>query len=171
VTIYEAGMAIISSFRLAVLLALVAITLFLLITMRSVFTTILILVPLALAMLLTTVSSVLINVPLNFANVIVVPLLIGVGVHNGILFTLRYRTEPPDDGNMLKTSTARAIFFSSLTMMTSTGSLAFSTHRGIASIGILLTLCFGFLIISTLVLMPAMFHLFGDRLKTTKKID
>jgi predicted RND superfamily exporter protein len=70
---------------------------------------------------------------------------------------------------MLKTSTARAIFFSSLTTLISTGSLAFSTHRGIASIGMLLTLCFGFLIFSTLVLMPALFHLFGGRLQTNKK--
>lgn len=169
VTVYESGMAIISSFRVAVLLALVAITIFLLVTMRSVFTTALILIPLALAMLLTAAASVILDIPLNFANVIVVPLLLGVGVHNGILFTLRYKTEPPSDCNMLKTSTARAIFFSSLTIMISTGSLAFSTHRGIASIGMLLTLCFGFLIFSTLVLMPAMFHLFGDRLKNNKK--
>jgi predicted RND superfamily exporter protein len=169
VTVYEAGMAIISSFRLAVLLALVAITAFLLLSMRSILVTALILVPLALAMLLTAAASVLLDIPLNFANVIVVPLLLGVGVHNGILFTLRYQTEPPADGNMLKTSTARAIFFSSLTTMISTGSLAFSAHRGIASIGILLTLCFGFLIISTLILMPAMFQIFGDRLKQEKR--
>jgi predicted RND superfamily exporter protein len=169
VTVYEAGMAIISSFQLAVLLALVSISVFLLLAMRSFFATILILIPLALAMLLTAAASVLFNIPLNFANVIVVPLLLGVGVHNGILFTLRYQTEPPADGNMLKTSTARAIFFSSLTTMTSTGSLAFSSHRGIASIGILLTLCFGFLIFSTLILMPAMFQLFGNRMKDSQR--
>jgi len=169
VTVYEAGMAIISSFRLAVLLALAAITIFLLVSMRSFLVTVLILIPLALAMLLTAASSVLFDIPLNFANVIVVPLLLGVGVHNGILFTLRYQTEPPASGNMLKTSTARAVFFSSLTTMTCTGSLAFSAHRGIASIGILLTLCFGFLIISTLLLLPAMFHVLGDRLKPGHK--
>ncbi len=171
ITVYEAGMAIISSFQLAVTLALVAITIFLLISMRSFTVTVLILIPLALAMLLTAASSVILNIPLNFANVIVVPLLLGVGVHNGILFTLRYQTEPPADGNMLKTSTARAIFFSSLTTMTSTGSLAFSSHRGIASIGILLTLCFGFLIVSTLILMPAMFHAFGHRIRSLKKTN
>lgn len=171
ITVYEAGMAVISSFQLAVLLALVAITIFLLVSMRSFLVTVLILIPLALAMLLTAASSVLLNIPLNFANVIVVPLLLGVGVHNGILFTLRYQTEPPADGNMLKTSTARAILFSSLTTMISTGSLAFSSHRGIASIGILLTVCFGFLIISTLVLMPAMFQLFGNRIKSLNKND
>ena len=169
VTIYEAGMAIISSFRFAVLLALTAITIFLLVTMRSVLVTVLILIPLVLALLLTAASSVLLDIPLNFANVIVVPLLLGVGVHNGILFTLRYQTEPPASGNMLKTSTARAVFFSSLTTMTSTGSLAFSAHRGIASIGILLTLCFGFLIISTLILLPAMLHVLDHRLKSGKK--
>jgi hopanoid biosynthesis associated RND transporter like protein HpnN len=169
VTVYESGMAVISSFRLAALLALAAITIFLLIEMRSFGTTVLILTPLILAMLLTAVSSVLFDIPLNFANVMVVPLLLGVGVHFGILFTLRYRTEPPRDGNMLTTSTARAMLFSSLTTMISTGSLFFSSHRGISSIGALLTLCFGFLIIGTLVLMPALLQLFGDRKKFPQK--
>lgn len=169
VTVYESGMAIISSFRTAVFLALAAIVVFILISMRSVLFTTLILIPLVLALLLTAAASVLLDIPLNFANVIVVPLLLGVGVHNGILFTLRYQTEPPSDGNMLKTSTARAIFFSSLTMITSTGSLAFSAHRGIASIGILLTLCFSFLIVSTLILMPAMFHVLRERLNRPEK--
>ncbi|MFA5072992.1 MAG: MMPL family transporter [Nitrospirota bacterium] len=169
ITVYESGMAIIRSFQMAVFLALIAITIFLLISMRSVFGTMLILMPLILAMLLTAATSVLFDIPLNFANVIVVPLLLGVGVHNGVLFALRYQTEPPKDGNMLKASTARAVLFSSLTMMISTGSLAFSTHRGIASIGILLTLCFGFLIFSTLILMPSLLHRYGNRLQQRTK--
>lgn len=160
VVVYESGMAVISSFRAAVIYALVAITVFLLIEMRSLAITIMILVPLALAMLLTGAASVMLGIPLNFANVIVVPLLLGVGVHFGILFVLRYRTEPPKSGNMLETSTARAALFSLLTTMISTGSLSFSSHRGISSIGILLTLCFGFLILSILVLMPALFKIF-----------
>jgi len=163
VTIYESGKAIVSSFRQATLYALIAITLFLLVEMRSIALTILILIPLILGILLTAAASVLLAIPLNFANVIVVPLLLGVGVHSGIIFVLRYQTEPPANGNMLTTSTARAILFSSLTTMISTGSLSFSSHRGIASIGILLTFCFGFLILCTLVLLPALLELHGKR--------
>jgi hopanoid biosynthesis associated RND transporter like protein HpnN len=158
VTIYESGRAIISSFEHATFYALVAVTILLLIESGSFAMTFFILVPLIVAMLLTGASSVLLGIPLNFANVIVVPLLLGMGVHSGIIYILRYQTAPPADGNMLRTSTARSVLYSALTTMISTGSLAFSSHRGIASIGILLTLCLGFLIISSLVMLPAVMN-------------
>jgi hopanoid biosynthesis associated RND transporter like protein HpnN len=170
VTIYESGMAVISSFRQATLYALVVITLFLLIEMRSFYVTVLILIPLILAMLLTAAASVLLDIPLNFANVIVVPLLLGVGVHSGIIFVLRYQTEPPPDGNMLKTSTARAVLFSILTTIISTSSLSFSPHRGIASMGMLLTICLSFLIICTLVLLPALLDLSKSHFQSNKEV-
>jgi len=163
VTVYESGSAIASSFRQAALSALVVIILYLLIELRSISFTILILVPLLLAMLLTAASSVLLGLPLNFANVIIVPLLLGVGVHSGLIFILRYRTEPPPDGNMLKTSTARAILFSTLTTIVSTSSLSFSAHRGIASMGMLLALCLSFMLVCTLILLPALLELLGKR--------
>ncbi len=168
VSIYESGMAVVSSFRQATAYALVATVVFLLIELRSLYATGLILVPLVLAMLLTAAASVFLSIPLNFANVIVVPLLLGLGVHTGIIFIMRYQTEPPSNGNMLTTSTARAVLFSSLTTMVSTGSLSFSSHRGIASMGKLLTICFGFLIVSTLLLLPSLIELskrYSERLK------
>jgi len=168
VTIYESGLAVASSFQQAVLYALVAILLFLFLEMRSVFATIVILLPLVLAILLTAAAATLLGIPLNFANVIVVPLLLGTGVHSGIIFVLRYQTEPPASGNMLHTSTARAVLLSFLTSMISTGSLSFSAHRGIASMGILLTICFGFLIFSVLIFLPALIELYKDHLRTKR---
>jgi hopanoid biosynthesis associated RND transporter like protein HpnN len=156
VTIYESGRAVVSSFKEASLYALIAITVFLLVELRSLYITILILIPLMLAMLLTGAASVLLNIPLNFANVIVVPLLLGIGVHSGIIFMLRYLKEPPLDGNMLRTSTARAVLFSLLTTIISVSSLSLSPHRGIASMGVLLTICLGLLIVCTLGLLPAL---------------
>jgi uncharacterized protein len=156
VTIYESGVAVASSFRSATIYALIAITLFLLIELRSFSVTAMILIPLVLAMFLTGAVSVLLDIPLNFANVIVVPLLLGVGVHSGIIFMLRYLTEPPQDGNMLRTSSARAVLLSTLTLIISTGSLALSPHNGIASMGKLLSICLGFLVISILTLLPAL---------------
>jgi hopanoid biosynthesis associated RND transporter like protein HpnN len=158
VTIFESGRAIISSFEHATFYALVAVTILLMIESGSLVMTFFILVPLIVAMLLTGASSVLLGIPLNFANVIVVPLLLGMGVHSGIIYILRYQTALPADGNMLRTSTARSVLYSALTTMISTGSLAFSSHRGIASIGILLTLCLGFLIVSSLVMLPAVMN-------------
>jgi len=160
VTIYETGKAVSSSFRLATLLALVAVVIVLLVTLRSLFVTALVLIPLFLTIMLTAATSVIFDLPLNYANVIVLPLLLGVGVHSGIMFMLRYLTEPPPDGNMLKTSTARAVLYSNLTMIISSSTLAFSSHRGIASMGILLTVCFVFILLSILVIFPALLKLF-----------
>ena len=165
VSVFESGRAVVSSFRQATLSALVVIALYLLIELRSLAWTVLVLIPMVLAMVLTGSFSVLFNVPLNFANVIIAPLLLGVGVHNGIIFILRHRTEPPSDGNVLRTSTARALLFSTLTMIVSTGSLAFSSHRGIASMGMLLAVCLGFLMLCTLILLPALLELTGRRAK------
>jgi uncharacterized protein len=160
VTVYETGKAVASSFRLATILALAAVVTVLFLTLRSLFSTALVLIPLFFAILLTAAVSVIFDVPLNYANVIVLPLLLGVGVHSGIMFMFRYLTEPPADGNMLTTSTARAVLYSNLTMIISCVTLAFSAHRGIASMGILLTVCFSFILMSVLIVFPALLKLF-----------
>jgi hopanoid biosynthesis associated RND transporter like protein HpnN len=165
VTVYETGRTIISSFRRATLYALLMISLVLLLTLRSVLSTALILLPLLLSIIYTAAATVLMDIPFNFANVIVVPLLLGIGVDNGIHFVHRLRTEPPKDGNMLKTSTAQALFLSSLTTIMSFSSLSLSPHRGTATMGMLLTICMGFLIVNTLIFLPALLHLFRDRLR------
>ena len=160
VTVYETGNAVVSSFRLATILALVAVVSVLLLTLRSLFTTALVLIPLFFAIILAAAVSVIFGIHLNYANVIVLPLLLGVGVHSGIMFMLRFLTEPPPDGNMLCTSTARAVLYTNLTMIVSCVTLAFSAHRGIASMGILLTVCSTFILLSVLIVFPAMLKLF-----------
>ena len=109
VTIREAGNAVVRSFLLATLYALLAITLYLLIELKSFSDTLLVLLPLMLSLLMTGASSVILDIPFNFANVIVIPLLLGSGVE-GIYLIHRFRTNPPSSGNMLETSTARALF-------------------------------------------------------------
>jgi|WetSurMetagenome_2_1015567.scaffolds.fasta_scaffold00121_25 uncharacterized protein len=160
VTIYETGNVVSSSFRLATLLALGAVIFVLLVELRNVKVTAMILLPLVLAILLTAAFSVLFSIPLNFANVIVLPLLIGVGVHSGIMFMIRYLGEPPEDGNMIGTSTSKAVFLSSLTMIISTSTLVLSNHRGISGMGALLTVCFALLLVSIIVLLPALTKVF-----------
>ncbi len=162
VTVYETGKAVASSFRFATLLALAAVIVVLLISLRRLFVAALILIPLFFAIMLAAATSVIFDLPLNYANVIVLPLLLGVGVHSGIMFMIRYMTEPPADGNMLTTSTARAVLYSNLTMIISSATLAFSSHRGIASMGILLTVCFAFVLLSVLVVFPALLKLFVE---------
>jgi len=155
VTIREAGKAVVQSFLQATIYAILAITAYLLIELKSVKDTVLILLPLTLSLLLTGAASVVLSIPFNFANVIVIPLLLGSGVE-GIYLIYRFRTEPPSSGNMLQTSTARALFFSTLTTILSFSSLSFSPHQGVASMGKLLTICMGFLMIFTLLLLPGL---------------
>jgi hypothetical protein len=155
VVIREAGNAVVRSFLLATLYALLAITLFMLIELKSISDTVLVLLPLGLSLLITGAASVIFDIPFNFANVIVVPLLLGSGVE-GIYLIHRFRTDPPPSGNMLETSTARALFFSTLTTILSFSTLSFSPHQGMASMGKLLTICIASLMITTLIFLPAL---------------
>ncbi|PCJ58670.1 MAG: hypothetical protein COA65_07495 [Rhodospirillaceae bacterium] len=147
--------AVIDAFWQATLLALALITILLAIVLRRASDVLLVLAPLGLAMLLTNLFAVLLDLPLNFANVIVLPLLLGLGVANGIHFVLRERNNG-GDGDVLHTSTLRAILFSALTTIGSFASLSLSTHVGTASMGMLLTIALILVMACTLTLIPAL---------------
>jgi len=166
VTIREAGNAVIRSFLLATLYAFLVITLFMLIELKSVSDTVLVLLPLVLSLLMTGAASVILDIPFNFANVIVIPLLLGTGVEV-VYFIHRFRTDPPPSGNMLETSTARALFFSALTTILSFSTLSFSLHRGMASMGKLLTICIGFYMVATFVFLPAVLKFVKPRARNS----
>jgi predicted RND superfamily exporter protein len=109
--------------------------------------------PLALAAVLTCASLVLLGEGFNFANVIVLPMLVGMSVDSGVHLLHRHRTSAEED--VLATSTARAVFYAALTTMLSFGSLAFAPHRGISSIGQLLTIGVGLVLVCYVVVLPA----------------
>lgn len=149
--------AIVQAFRRAVLLAVIGISLVLLLRLRSLTLTALVLVPLALGGVATGAFMVLVDMPLNFANVIALPLLLGVGVDNGIHMVHRREHGMPAHGNLLETTTARAVLFSALTTLCSFGNLAISSHPGMASMGIVLTVGVVLMLGCTLILLPAFF--------------
>ncbi|MCI4626926.1 MAG: MMPL family transporter, partial [Candidatus Magnetoovum sp. WYHC-5] len=153
VTILESGHAIVTSFRSASIFAAIAITVLLIVLFRNLLEVFLIMLPLCIAMVWTAATTVLLNIPFNFANIIVLPLLMGTGVDYGIHLVHRFRSETED--TVLHTSTARGVLFSALTTIAGFGSLLFSSHRGTASMGLLLTLCISYIIICTLVVLPA----------------
>jgi uncharacterized protein len=161
VNILETGNAIVGSFKRAALYALALIAIFLLAVLRSRSETALILIPLLLAVLYTAAASVLFAIPFNYANVIVIPLLLGIGIDYSIHLIFRHRSGLAGDRHLLETSTARAVLFSALTTIMSFSSLSFSTHRGTASMGILLTICNLSMIICTLTILPAILTVFG----------
>ena len=112
-----------------------------------------ILLPLVVAGVLTAAASTLLDMPFNYANVIVLPLMIGIGVDSGIHIALRERRAP---GAVFATSTPRAVVVSVLTTIAAFGTLALSDHRGTASMGILLAISIGATMLCVLSLTPAL---------------
>jgi uncharacterized protein len=153
VTIQESAATVTRAFSTAGVIALIAIATLLLIVLRRIGDVVLVLAPLLLAGLLTLATGVLLDLPLNYANIIALPLLLGIGVSFDIYFVMRWRA---GGGDLLQSSTARAILFSALTTGTAFGSLALSNHPGTADMGKLLTLALIFTLLCTFVLLPAL---------------
>ncbi|HEX9791760.1 MAG TPA: MMPL family transporter, partial [Kiloniellales bacterium] len=153
ITITEAGRAVVRAFAEAAVLAVLLIIVLLLVLLRSVRETALVLAPLLLAALLTVAATVVLRIPFNFANVIVLPLLFGLGVAGAIHIVTRAHGAGEA---LMATSTPRAVLFSALTTIGSFGALALSSHRGTASMGILLTIAICLSLICTLIVLPAL---------------
>ena len=151
ITIPESAGTITRALVIAGLSALATITLVLLVVLRSVRDTLFVLIPLAFAALLTLATGVVIGLPLNFANVIALPLLLGIGVAFDIYFVARWREGVVD---LLQSATARAVVFSALTTIGAFGTLVLSHHRGTAEMGALLVIALGYALLTTLFMLP-----------------
>ena len=161
--ILESGRVVVRSLQQALAVAAVGIVLLLLLLWRNIRDAALAAFPLALAALFTAAATVWFGVPLNFANVIVIHLLLGIGVDSSIHLVHRLRSSEVPSGNLLRTSTARAVLLSALTTAASFGTLALSTHPGLASLGRLLTLGLGTVLLANLVVLPAIAAVWGTR--------
>ena len=106
----------------------------------------------------TAGSAVLLGLQLNFANVIVLPLLLGLGVSGALHVVMRWREEG-EGGDFTATSTPRAVLFSALTTVASFGSLAISAHPGLASMGLLLTIAIFWSLVCSLLILPSILAL------------
>lgn len=162
VTILEAGRVVIEAFIQAALWAFIAIALLVIALMRSLREVLLIFAPLLVAASLTMAVSVLADLPFNFANVIVLPLLFGLGIASAIHIVMREKSASADMGAMA-TSTPRAVVFSALTTIGSFASISLSGHPGTASMGVLLTIAITLTLVSTLTVLPALMAVFPVR--------
>ena len=152
----EAGEAVVQAFIQAFSLALIGVVIILLVLLRSIKYTLLVLLPLLLASLFTAALTVLLNVPFNFANIIALPLLLGLGIDSSLHMVYRSLNNEMVSEILIHTSTARAIFYSALTALVDFASLMFSSHQGTASMGVLLTVGLAFTLICTLIILPAL---------------
>jgi hypothetical protein len=165
------GEACQEAFRQALGSAVVVIALLLLVLWRSLRDTALVLAPLFLAAAGTVAAMVITGVAFNFANLVVIPLLFGIGVDSGI--HLVHRSKELDWGGeaLLGTTTARAVLYSALTTTVSFGSLVLSSHRGIQSLGWLLIFGMAMTLVSNLVVLPALLEAWRSRPDETAGTD
>jgi uncharacterized protein len=153
ISVQASGDTVVGAFREAGLLAFIAITMMLGLVLRRLHDVIMTLLPLLLSGLATLSISVAIGLPLNFANIIALPLLFGIGVAFNIYFVVAWRR---GTGNLLQSSLTRAILYSALTTGTAFGSLCLSAHPGTASMGNLLALSLGCTLVCSLLFLPAL---------------
>jgi hopanoid biosynthesis associated RND transporter like protein HpnN len=149
----EASRTVVHAFELAFLYALLMVSAIILVVLHDLKDVLLIMAPIVLAAVVTLGATVLISMPLNYANIIALPLLVGLGVDNGIHVVHRMRTDSV--AQLFDTSTMRAVLASALTTVASFGNLAFSSHVGTASMGVLLALGLAISMAATLIVLPA----------------
>lgn len=159
VMLVEGGEAVLAAFQEATVIAMVSISLLLFLVLRCWRDTLLVMVPLLLAALFTVASMSYLGLSFNLGNIIVLPLLIGLGVAFAIYIVARWRGGT-DVAHMLQTSTPFAVFFSGITTLSAFGSMAISLDPGMASLGKTLSLALAMVLSCILVVLPALLLLF-----------
>ena len=153
VAVQEAGKTVKLAFIEAAVVALASIFIILWIVLGRVGDVLLTLVPLLLAGVVTLEITVLIGMPLNFANIIALPLLLGLGVAFKIYFVMAWRAGTT---KLLQSSLTRAVFWSALTTATAFGSLWASKHPGTSSMGKLMALSLVCTLAAAILFQPAL---------------
>ena len=153
VSIQESAGTIVHAFIQAGVWALICITLLLVVVLKKTRDVLVTLASLLLGGLVTLALCVLLRIPLNYENIIALPLLFGIGVAFNIYFVIAWRHGVHD---LLQTSLARAVIFSALTTATAFGSLWLSSHPGTASMGKLLALSLACTLAAALLVLPAL---------------
>jgi hopanoid biosynthesis associated RND transporter like protein HpnN len=137
ISLYEAAGTVTAAFVEAGILAIAAITILLLIALRRLTDVLLTLIPLLLAGVVTLEICVLDGIALNFANIIALPLLLGVGVAFKIYYIMAWRAGKT---GLLQSSLTRAVIFSAMTTAIAFGSMWASSYPGMSSMGKLMAL-------------------------------
>jgi len=156
------GKLVVKAFQQAVGFALVGITIVLLLYFREILTPVLVLIPLGLTTLFTFAVIELSGLTLNMANILVVPLIFGLGVDTGIHVVHRYHVAG-NVSELLRSSTPRAVTLSALTTIGTFISLSFNPHKGAASIGLILSVAISLLMLVTFIVLPALLARFEPK--------
>lgn len=157
-----AGKAILLSFAEAIGYTVIAIGIVVIVLRRRPSDVLLVLAPLAVGSLWVVAGSAALDLPFNFANVIVIPLLIGLGVASSIHMVNRARevdheraSGTAQAGDVLATSTPLAVLITQLNTVAAFATLSVAEHRGLFSMGVLLGLAIFFVLVVSLIVLPS----------------
>lgn len=167
VQLYEYESLLKNSYIEAACYALIAIAIMVFCHFRSLIAVFLALLPVAVGTLWLAGWMGCFNVAINLANIMTLPLVIGIGVTNGIQILNRF-TEEGTPG-ILSRSTGKAVLVSGLTAIAGFGSLILAKHRGMHSLGQVMAMGLALCMIAALTLLPAVLSLLGRRWALIKK--
>ena len=139
--------------------AMTAIIIYVFIVFRNPRTVFFILLPVIAGSIWTVGIMELTGLKLNMANLVILPLILGIGVVNGIHITHRYREEKDKNSVVLGKSTGQAVILSSLTTMIGFGSMMVADHYGVFSLGLVLTLGVFCCLVASITFLPALLKL------------
>ncbi len=165
-TTLEGLKAMRNGFLWAGVYALIAMVIVLLVDFGSVKHAMVALLPLAMGMIATLGIMALFGVSLNPANMIAFPLILGVGADNGVHVLHDFRSRDRTRRYRLSHATGRGIMVAALTTILGFGALMLAQHRGMASLGLILTVGVTCCMTTALVFLPALLYVMGRRVKS-----
>ena len=163
VMVYESMTIMRDAYRMAFIYAFCAIVLILLVAFRSVKFTLIGLIPLVVGILFMVAGMWLCGISFNSANIIVMPLVLGIAVDSGIYIINRFRREDGSAASVVMSSTGVGVLLNTLTIMASFGALMVAHHQGVFSIGAVMSLGMVACQIAFMVTLPAVLTLAGKK--------
>jgi predicted RND superfamily exporter protein len=158
---HKMSQRITTGFYRAVALGAILVAVILLIDFRNLREACLAMAPLAMGVVWMMGTMRILQIPFNFANLVAVPLIIGVGIDNGVHVIHRIRFEGRSGMRVVLRHTGRAILIASLTTMIGFGSLALASHRGLASLGLVLLIGVAACLVTSTVILPNLLVVLG----------
>jgi hopanoid biosynthesis associated RND transporter like protein HpnN len=169
VQLYEYTTLLKNSYETAAWYSLIAIAILVFVHFRSFTAVILSLLPVGIGTLWLVGLMGWLKIPFNPANIMTLPLVIGIGVTNGIHILNRFAEERTP--GILSRSTGKAVLVSGLTAIAGFGSLILAKHRGIHSLGCIMATGIATCMIAALAFLPALLNLLGRRKPLIEKPD
>lgn len=163
VSVYESFKILKKSYLQAFLYALAGVVLIMLAAFRSLRATLLGIAPLAAGLLLMVGGMWLFGLTFNVANIIVMPLLLGVGIDSAIYIISRHRRGEESPVQVATSSAGRGVLLNALTILFSFGALMVARHQGVFSIGAVMSLGMTAIVLAFLLFLPALLLLLEKR--------